>query len=67
MYAIGSRQELEALVHHLENNHRILFGMLKDPSADPEDILDILEIVGHGLLFCSMLRDAIRDHFAGKN
>jgi hypothetical protein len=60
MYATGSRQELEALIHHLEDNHRIALSRVRD--GRPLD-----DTLGVGLLFCSMLRDALNDHFNGKN
>lgn len=61
MYATGSRQELEALIAHLADNHRIALCYLKDGNDNLEEVL------GTGLLFTHMLQDALNDHFNGKN
>lgn len=62
MYATGSRQELEALVHHLADNHRIALARLEDSDRE-----GLQEILGTGLLFTAMLLDALNDHFNQKN
>lgn len=62
MYAIGSRQELEALTRQLEANVRVTRALLDDGNGDA--VKDMLELQA---LYLGMLQQAITDHFNGKN
>lgn len=74
MYAIGSRQELEALTKQLEANHRMTRHLVEElarksvgPGVDTEALTDALDAVSLCQLLTAMLSDAMRDHFNGKN
>lgn len=61
-YAIGSREELEALTKHIEANARIALAYVRDGALEQAE-----EVISDGLLFAAMLHDAIKDHFVGRN
>lgn len=62
MYAIGSREELEALVRQLAANTKVTRALLSD--GQHEQAADMLEISD---LYAAMLQQALADHFNGKN
>lgn len=62
MYAIGSRQELEALTAQLTANVRVTRALLDDGNGD--GVKDMLELQA---LYLGMLMQAIGDHFNGRN
>lgn len=62
MYALGSREELEALAQQMRYNNALLRHAVNHESK--ENTLDYLEVSD---LLVGMLLDSLADHFNGRN